>query len=89
MVTALILMQVERTRINTVAQGLADIPGISEARCTSLKCSIDAISAIYSAERSASLACAWAHRHCNVMMSKNIFMTPALIRVFITFSFRV
>lgn len=30
MVTAVILMQVERPRINAVAQALSDIPGISE-----------------------------------------------------------
>lgn len=56
MVTAVILMQVERSRINAVAQALSDIPGISEVYSVSGRYDLVALARVATNEDLADLA---------------------------------
>lgn len=55
MVTAVILMQVERPRINAVAQALSDIPGISEVYSVSGRYDLVALARVAANENLADL----------------------------------
>ena len=72
MVTALILMQVEHAHINSVAQRLADIPGISEVYSVSGQFDLVAIARVRANEDLADLVTEHMHTIAGILRTETL-----------------
>jgi DNA-binding Lrp family transcriptional regulator len=72
MVTALILMQVERAQINVAAQSLADIPGISEVYSVSGQFDLAAVARVKANEDLADLVTERLHAVSGILRTETL-----------------